>query len=92
MFYPLPRANNRAQGFCFFFPPMGEGGKATKAVADYALGHSCDHMWNDTLLSLQSHSRWRVLALKTLELISWYQYPFKFVSGLLLTFTSNVIV
>ena len=71
---------------------MGEGGKATRVVADSALGHSCDHMWNDTLLSLQSHSRWRVLALKTLELISWYQYPFKFVSGLLLTFTSNVIV
>lgn len=40
----------------------------------------------------QSHSRWRVFSLKTLELISWYQYLFKFVSGLLLTFTSNTIV
>jgi hypothetical protein len=43
-------------------------------------------------LSFQSHSWWRVLPLKALELISWYQYLFKFVSELLLTFTSNTIV
>ena len=78
--------------FFFFFPPVGEGGKALSAVTDSALGHSWGHVWKDTPLSFHSHARWRVLSQKTLELISWYQYLFKFVSGRLLTFTSNVMV
>lgn len=60
--------------------------------ACFTLGIPEDHMWIQAPLSSLSHARWRALSLKALELISWYQYLFKFVSGLLLTFTSNTRV